>query len=320
MRIPASAPQDVKDSFSEVYRALDPWIGTQNIDLKKRRFINAGEAKDDSDFITYKQLRDQVLGPLASISPSGSSSKAILYGTDAQRTASAPTPDGMLFVVTDRENVVYQAQNVAGTPTWVYVGGMMRGTLGPDTKPTNLTTADTHFLFFSTDYFRAYRWTGSAWEDAPGAPTRFMIAFFGGTPTPITGWQLCDGSTVTRSNSTGGTTASFTVPNMISAKRFLRSHSVIGGTGGSATTHTHTVDPPSTGTSGPVSSITDVDNGGGQEVQSGTGVTVAAHTHDHNMDHVHAVDIASFASGGPSGSGGDDALPPYYEATPYIRL
>jgi hypothetical protein len=75
--------------------------------------------------------------------------------------------------------------------------------------------------------------------------------------------------------------------------------------GGSATTHTHPVDPPSTASGAPSATVA---------VQSGAGTTVATDTH------THATDIASFTSGTPSGTGGDDALPPYYNARPYIRL
>jgi hypothetical protein len=52
----------------------------------------------------------------------------------------------------------------------------------------------------------------------------------------------------------------------------------------------------------------------GTVVQVGVGVTVAT------TPHTHGVDVAAFASAGPSGSSGDDALPPYFNLRPYIRL
>lgn len=121
---------------------------------------------------------------------------------------------------------------------------------------------------------------------------------------PGAGWQLCDGTAgVTKSESTGGT-STFTVPNLTTSNLFLRSVAgATGGGGGSATTHTHSVNPPNT-TSG--------NNSASQEVQSGAGVTVAAHTHTHD------VDIASFTSGAPTTA--DDALPPYINLRPYMRL
>jgi hypothetical protein len=67
----------------------------------------------------------------------------------------------------------------------------LRGKLAPDEKPGGLQTADQGLLFYSVDFDRAYRWSGAAWEDAPGQPARGMVAFFAIDP-PI-GWLRCDG-------------------------------------------------------------------------------------------------------------------------------
>jgi hypothetical protein len=237
-----------------------------------------------------------------------------MYGTAAERATVAAAlganDTGFRFVTTDQ-----------GWQTWRWVGSglvfallpgsgePMRGTLSPDQKPT-LGVNDAGFLFYSTDFDRTYRWTGTAWADAPDQPKRGTIAYFPVTIhadfAPGTGWQLCDGTAgVTRSTPTGGTTT-FTAPDLTTANRFLRSVSgATGGTGGSATTHTHPVNPPSTASGAPSATVA---------VQSGTGTTVATDTH------AHSTDIASFDSGTPSGTSGDDALPPYYNARPYIRL
>ena len=91
------------------------------------------------------------------------------------------------------------------------------GTLSPDTKPT-LGAGDAGAIFWANDFDRAYNWTGSVWEDEPGQPERGTIAVsaavsLAGALAASPGWALCDGSTVTGSTSTGGTT-SVTTPNM----------------------------------------------------------------------------------------------------------
>jgi hypothetical protein len=68
-------------------------------------------------------------------------------------------------------------------------------------------------VYYATDYQHTYYWTGSAWIYAPGDDGSGFISMY--TEVPNTGfWQVCDGSTVTRSK-TNGTTASVTVPNLI---------------------------------------------------------------------------------------------------------
>lgn len=319
MRIPLSASPDVQQGFRELWSALDPWIGGNNIDLAGRRIINAGIAIDPFDYITRWDL-DDALAALQVDEPDDEapSVDTLLYGTHAQRTARAPgslkrgtlwwetdrtalyqvqvsstnvvawvllktrpmrdtlanrpsdlvTNDaGFLFVATD-EGVTYRwsgsawvyhagtygaafsARPAAGSadegmiflatdrgyqawrktatvwklmPGW---GGPMRGTLDPDQKPGSLGTDDAEFLFYSTDFDRTYRWTGSAWADAPGEPPRRMIAFF--ETAPSTGWRLCDGTaSVTITTATGGTTT-LTVPDLTTNTRFVRSNTSTG--------------------------------------------------------------------------------------------
>ena len=208
---------------------------------------------------------------------------------------------GFLFIATDRGGQVWRN----GVTAWVLlegVGGPYSANAG--SAPT-LTTDDVGFVWKMADFDRLYRWTGTAWEDAAGQPTRGMIDYFSDLMLPGAWWALCDGSSVTRSTPTGGTT-SILVPNLTSVNRFIRSVALgTGTTGGGATTHTHQVNPPST-TSGA--------NSASQAVQVGVGVTVAADPH------THATDVVEFSSGGPSGAGGDDALPPYLLLRPYMRL
>jgi hypothetical protein len=92
--------------------------------------------------------------------------------------------------------------------------GPESGTLAPDTKPQGLGVRDAGRLFYAQDYNRIYRWTGSAWEDAPGQPTRFMIAFFASPPEPVTGWRRCDGRATTRSTE-AGLSVYYTAPDLV---------------------------------------------------------------------------------------------------------
>lgn len=210
------------------------------------------------------------------------------------------TPDlplGTLFWETDR-TALYYVVSAGGATHWQFVVGRpVEDTISPDNKPADLNPYDVGFLFYATDFARTFRWNGTAWEDAPGAPARFQLAFFTATPSPSAGWGLCDGGSVTRSTTTGGTT-SLTTPDLITDNLFVRGAGSAGGTGGTAT-HLHAVDPPNTTSGGPSATV---------EVQSGTGTTVATDTHTHDTN------IASFSSA--TGS----HLPPFIEMLPFVRL
>jgi len=86
-------------------------------------------------------------------------------GTHAARVAAAPDPLGAVWVETDRNNIVYQAQRVAGGAlAWVYVTGAMSGTvIAADQRPAGLGVNDTGLLFFSTDSV-SVRWDGASWK------------------------------------------------------------------------------------------------------------------------------------------------------------
>lgn len=225
---------------------------------------------------------------------------------------------GFIFEGSDANNAWWRWSGAA----WIFqigsTGVPLEVTLSPDTRPT-LTANDVGFRIWATDYRRLYVWSGAAWAEGQHNDSRYQIGFFDVAPDQ-NGWYICDGAVVSRSTSTAGVT-NYTTPDLLTDNRFLRSANAASGTGGDATNHTHQVDPPNTTSTGPTPNTSDVDNGAGQVVMAGVGVTVAAHTHDHDLaDHTHDVDIAEFASAGPSGTAGDDALPPYYEAIPYIRL
>lgn len=119
---------------------------------------------------------------------------------------------GAFFWETDR-SVLYQAAwDPDGDPAWVYVSGTMRDVLA--NKPADLGDNDTGFLFYGTDYAHTWRWTGTAWQYAPGDRIAGEIAWF--TEAAGTGWALCNGAAVTRTTAVAGT-AAFTTPNLIGA-------------------------------------------------------------------------------------------------------
>jgi hypothetical protein len=95
----------------------------------------------------------------------------IRYDTHAERLV-APIADmvsGMLWVETDRGDVLYQNQG----GVWQYLTGTMYGTLSPDQRPTDLTGAqDAGFIFkTNTDPARAFGWSGGRWIET--TPIRY---------------------------------------------------------------------------------------------------------------------------------------------------
>lgn len=58
MRVPGNAPAEVQQSFREIWAALD-LLTNGNIDLGKRRIVNAGDAVNDADYLTKRQFGAQ---------------------------------------------------------------------------------------------------------------------------------------------------------------------------------------------------------------------------------------------------------------------
>lgn len=249
------------------------------------------------------------------ISTTGGTRKQRLVYVPQQLTA------GSTWWETDRQ-VLYVVQLVNAAHSWQYLAGTMRGTLSA--KPTDLTTADAGLLYFATDYARTFRWTGSAWENAPGETAQGAISFFDGNPG--TGWSIADGTTTTFSTATAGTTSK-AKPNVVGA--YIKGASTYTGTqtaasgsisGSTATEsgHTHSIDHDHAAVSsdGP-SGLTALN------YTSGASLLNVATTHAHN------VDLPAFT--GTSGSGsahshgvGTLALsgvePAHISGIPYVRL
>jgi len=130
-------------------------------------------------------------------------------GTHANRPDATSAADGGTYFETDR-TVTY----VAVSGVWTYSAGTMAGPLAE--KPADLGAADVGFLFAATDYKHTYRWTGSAWEFAPGDSGSGFFQDF--AIPPGSEWQICDGSATTYAKG-DGTTAPFTTPNLTGVYR-----------------------------------------------------------------------------------------------------
>lgn len=282
MRIPTSASPDVQQAFRDVIAAVAPLLQTTPYDWQDRRLIGLLDGTDDQDAVTVAQLtqlRDD-LGVSSGPRPAGKlaalGSGKVRIGAYSTRGAAEPHA-GEWFVATDRNDVAWLSDGAS----WLYMFGIHQDVIA--NKPT-LVTGDAGYLFAATDYARVYRWSGSAWADAPGEPARDEVAFF--AVAPGTGWRVCDGSSVSKSTSTAGTT-SVTLPDYSTAAYVKAGTSAtVGPTAASGTTasessHTHSVDPPSTQSSTPSSTVS---------VQGGVTFQVG------DDGHRHTTDIAAFTS------------------------
>jgi hypothetical protein len=237
------------------------------------------------------------LEALAETTQAATSGRAAWAGTHLQRLSVRPaklTP-GTTWWETDR-TVLYVVADNGAARVWQYASGRMRRALLND-KPGDLGAADDGFEFWADDFRHVWGWTGSAWEylDTPSGIFVFTSL------DPGTGWALCDGSTVTRSTSAGGS-ASVTLPDLRGAYAkgaAAYSATVVAATDGSIT--------GSTGTTSPSGTI----NGPGTTVQSGTGATVAA------VGGSVTVAAHSHPPGTLAVSGGE---PAHADLLPYYRL
>ena len=249
---------------------------------------------------------------------------ALIEDTHAHRAnyAASSYVDGTMYYETDR-TVYYIVQ--AGT--WVYMQGVMSGTLSPDTKPNDLGAADVGFRFDATDFFHEYVWNGTVWHYAPwDLGSGWMV--MGGQPNPSIFW-LCNGSVATLSRDDGGTTT-FTTPNTVSANPFYQA-----GTYNSVplaantptwdataktdagTAHSHGAGSLSTGANGSMSS----------PGTTGPSIQVAADGHTHNVTtgstatesaHTHTLSAANAKINAPSEA--NQGLPQRLRVPLYVRI
>lgn len=177
-----------------------------------------------------------VLGPLL----------VTALGPDTRPADLGAGDNGFIVQATDANGAWWKWSGSA----WVFqigTGVPIEVTLNPSTKPI-LTVHDVGFGIWATDYHRFYLWTGAAWAEGEHNDARFQIAWFAAVPDQQ-GWFKCDGSVVQQSTTTA-THSNYGTPDLISLNQFIRSAAAAGGTGGNPTHH-HSVDPPSTVSTGP---------------------------------------------------------------------
>lgn len=228
----------------------------------------------------------ELLESLTISSGSGTGSATILVGTHILRIASYPAPGqaiGTLYWETDRL-LLYIVSNALGYNQWVYISGIMPATQA--TLPADLGAGDLGTLVLVTDYAHTLRWSGVAFQWS-GSDISGYIAMWPSAPSPTTGWQLCDGSTVNRLNA-DGTLTSVTVPNYATAAYVkLATAASVGPNAAGGTTTSVSAGTPSGTNSAPVFSggtdTTSADSGPGTVVAAGVGTTVATHTHTHTV-------------------------------------
>ena len=211
----------------------------------------------------------------------------LLEDTHANRanyTAARYKP-GTLFYETDR-----QLYYVASGNTFRYIAGTMRDTFA--NRPTSLGTDDTGLLFFcttgtsSTEYYHLFRWSGTAWEAAPGERLGGYVQHYVIAPIEK-GWQLCNGTATKYLSISAGALAevNFT-PQDETAGIYRKSAAAYGAAVNPA------VAPGITGTLGDAGSgsavgvtVSGVTSGPSAttNVQSGAGTTVASSGHDHTF-------------------------------------
>lgn len=183
---------------------------------------------------------------------------------------------------------------------WNYTLGTMSAPL--DQEPTDLGASDAGVLYQVTtgtggvEYYHTARWTGTAWEAADrwgGYVEHYLI-------TPIDkGWHLCDGTGTKYLSISAGALAEVNVTPVNETTGVYRKSGAaysgaitpstapsISGSTASESSHTHSVDPPSSSTGFPTSGLYAGTVGGAGSFAG--------------SDHVHQVDIPAFTSGAGS--------------------
>jgi hypothetical protein len=132
--------------------------------------------------------------------------------------ANRPTPTagetGYRFEANNWGNIVWRWSGTA----WIYVSGTYSRTQSQLAALAALLTAnDAGLLTDVTDYAHVLRWTGSAWTYADPSDPAGRVEGFLVDPSPTTGWQLCDGTAGVAYLKADGTTATLTVPDLVSA-------------------------------------------------------------------------------------------------------
>lgn len=121
-----------------------------------------------------------------------------------------PTPSDYPFVDQIKDAQAQLAVRIVNDKLAILADAAIpiEGTLSPDEKPSPLDQRAANLLFYSTDFTRTFRWSGTAWEDAPGQDPRGLVAWFSppgppGTVLTMPGWALCTGRIVQQTRADG---------------------------------------------------------------------------------------------------------------------
>lgn len=254
-------------------------------------------------------------------------SDAILFGTHAQRVAqkTGGLADGVLYVETDRQELVYQTQG----GVWKYVSGTYQRTQAQlAALAATLTANDNGLRVNVTDYAHVLLWTNPAWGWAPEDPQNAgQICFF--DVAPGTGWKLIDGNGDDGSAigaghpikilKSDGTTRNNTTAAAMNAGVYLRGAAAYNGAVVAATVPTISGSTASAVTGASILGTTGGPSATVSFPQGSIGsVTVASSTHTHSQGsltdpgHTHAAGTLA-----TSLAGGDPVA--HTDALPYIR-
>jgi hypothetical protein len=251
-------------------------------------------------------------------------------------SVSSPTVLTLAAATANAAGVVY----TVASGRWEYAAGKMQqawASLPADLGESDVAAAGGGFEFFDrVNSLHIWQWSGSGWTFGPGDRHSGEFAQFDADPG--TGWHLCDGAVNQTKYAADGTrVTTFTVPDQRGF--YLQASGAYTGAGvvavapgltGLTASGAAVITPLNTasGVANITTSNVPVDSGAGQVVQSGVGVTVAAHTHFHaaptvtDLGHVHSV--APIDGGHTHGVGtlavDGTATPPTFAVLPYYRL
>lgn len=198
--------------------STDSGTPPQNSLLRMVTSLPAIATSTDGELVLYNSAIWRYSGPALAWQQLTSLAAMVLMFVRADRLALYPAasyPVGTLGYETDTD-LLYIVKSVVGVNTWRYLAGTWRDTLANIPAGGSAPTVDdVGLLFYATDYHHTWRWSGSAWSFAPGDDGSGYIAMFTQAPNcpGSAAWQLCDGSTVARTNATAST-SNVTVPDL----------------------------------------------------------------------------------------------------------
>lgn len=295
----SSDVSELRRIFQAVWDALRPWLTATLVDLNGRRIGNAGAAISPRDYVTLGQAEAAFAkAQHQHDAPADRTIGAVRIGTFATRGLPAAW-SGTFFEASDQNYVGWASNGSA----WLYSYGYNLRTQSQLAALAALLGAnDANYLVSVTDYLHELRWTGSAWEFAPGDNGSGYSVFADAAPQGGL-WQVWDGSTVNRLNG-AGTVTSVTVPD-VSTARYMKAGTTYiapaassGTTAGTvATNQAASAGTPAGTNSAPTFTGDSVNTGpesATQEVFSGVGVTVADSPHVHSVTATGTVSAPTF--------------------------